>query len=326
MFQELSLHEYDMLLPMDDDTVMLTAKNKAVLSRYTKIPVPDYDILIKAKNKAKTLEYAIKNNIPCPKTYFIDNLHTVDKLNNQISFPIVIKPKESAGARGVVYVKNKGELYSEYLKIHQKYEFPLIQEYIPPGGWTYGVFALLNINSEPRAVFAHRRLREFPLSGGPSTLRESIWKPDLMQLGLKLLKSMKWYGVAMVEFKEDPRGKTPKLMEVNPRFWGSLELSILSGVDFPYLLYKMVMDGDINSVTKYKLGVKCRWLLPGDILHFLTNPARFKMKPSFFNFFDKNTGYDILSLRDLGPTIGLFLSFFRYLFNVKKWRYVFRKI
>jgi predicted ATP-grasp superfamily ATP-dependent carboligase len=225
-----------------------------------------------------------------------------------------------------VYAKNKEALYSEYLRVHQKYEFPLIQEYIPPGGVAYGVSALLNDDSEARAIFAHKRIREFPVTGGPSTLRESVWKPDLINLGFKLLKSMEWYGIAMVEFKEDPRDGIPKLMEVNPRFWGSLELSILSGVDFPYLLYRMVMDGDIRSVTTYKTGVKCRWLLPGDILHFLTNPQRFKMKPSFFNFFDKNMRYDILSFTDPGPTIGFFISFCRHLFNVKKWRYVFRKI
>jgi len=326
MLRELSQDEYDMLLPMDDDTVMLVAKNKELLSRYTKIPVPDYDTLMKAKNKAETYEYATKNNIPCPKTYFISSLDDVRRLGREIEFPVVIKPKDSSGSRGIVYVKNSEALYPEYLKVHQKYQFPLIQEYIPPGGTAYGVFALLNKNSEVRAIFAHKRIREFPISGGPSTLRKSVWRPDLVEMGLKLLKSMGWYGVAMVEFKEDPRDGIPKLMEVNPRFWGSLELSIFSGVDFPYLLYRMVMDGDVGSVTSYKVGVKCRWLLPGDILHFLTNPERFTMRPSFFNFFDKSMRYDILSFKDPGPTIGFFISFFLNLFNIEKWRYVFRKV
>jgi len=43
----------------------------------------------------------------------------------------------------------------------------------------------------------------------------------------------------MVEFRVDARDGTAKLMEVNPRFWGSLQLSILSGADFPYLLYNL---------------------------------------------------------------------------------------
>jgi len=324
VLRELSCDRYDMMLPMDDDTVALAARNKELLSKYARIPVPDYDTLMKAKNKAITYEYAIKNNIPFPKTYFVNNLKEVEKLNNRIPFPVVIKPKEGSGARGIVYVKDRETLYCEYLKVHQKYEFPLIQEYIPPGGSTYGVFLLLNEDSEVRAVFAHKRIREFPISGGPSTLRKGVWRPDLIMLGFKLLRSMEWFGIAMVEFKEDPRDGIPKLMEVNPRFWGSLELSILSGVDFPYLLYRMVVDGEINPVTTYRIGIRCRWLV-GDILHFLANPERFTMKPSFFNFFDRKTGYDVLSLKDPGPTLGFLISSGRDLFDGKKWKYVLRK-
>jgi predicted ATP-grasp superfamily ATP-dependent carboligase len=324
MLTELSRDKYDMLLPMDDDTVMLVAKNKEVFSKYTRIPVPDYNRLMRARSKAKTYEYAIRNDIPCPRTYFVHSLDDVKRFVSKIEFPVVIKPEQSSGARGIVYVENKNMLYDEYLKVHQKYEFPMIQEYIPPGGVTYGIFALLNYDSQALAIFAHRRLREFPLSGGPSTLRESVWRPDLVDLGFRLLKAMEWYGVAMVEFKEDPRDGIPKLMEVNPRFWGSLELSILSGVDFPYLLYRMVVDGEVNPVTTYRVGVRCRWLV-GDILHFLANPERFTMNPSFFKFFDKKMGYDILSITDPGPAVGLFLSSGRDLFNGKRWKYVLRR-
>ena len=70
----------------------------------------------------------------------------------------------------------------------------------------------------------------------------------------------------MVEFKKDPRDGQCKLMEINPRFWGSLELSVLSGVNFPYLLYRMETEGDIEPVIDYKEGIRCRWLLPGDIV------------------------------------------------------------
>ena len=81
-----------------------------------------------------------------------------------------------------------------------------------------------------------------------------------MRIGLKLLKKLNWYGVAMVEFKADIRDNIPKLMEVNPRFWGSLPLAIYSGVDFPWLLAKMAINGDIEPITSYKKGVKLRFL------------------------------------------------------------------
>lgn len=101
-------------------------------------------------------------------------------------------------------------------------------------------------------------------------------------MAIRLLRELNWYGLAMVEFKVDPRDGVPKLMEINPKLWGSLNLAIASGVDFPALLYRLAVDGDVRPVFDYQVGVRCRFLL-ADSLHFLANPHRFRLKPSFFN-------------------------------------------
>jgi predicted ATP-grasp superfamily ATP-dependent carboligase len=139
-------------------------------------------------------------------------------------------------------------------------------------------------------------------------LRESVAAPILVDFGVRLLKAMGWFGVAMVEFKVDPRDGVPKLMEVNPKFWGSIALPIAAGVDFPYLLYRMALDGDVAPVSAYKIGVHCRWLLPGDILNFIFNPDRFRLTPSFFQFHADNLYYDLLDWDDLAPFWGIFVT------------------
>ncbi len=99
-----------------------------------------------------------------------------------------------------------------------------------------GVFLLL-WEGKLRAAFAHRRLREKPPSGGVSVYRESIaLDPVLLERSRRLLESFGWQGVAMVEYKIDERTGTPILMEINGRFWGSLQLAVDAGVDFPRLL------------------------------------------------------------------------------------------
>ena len=183
-----------------------------------------------------------------------------------------------------------------------------------------GVEALFNYQSEPRAVFVHRRLREYPMSGGPSTLRESVAAPELAELGVKLLRAMNWQGVAMVEFKVDPRDGVPKLMEVNPKFWGSIALPIAAGIDFPFLLYRLATEGDVPPVATYQTGVQCRWLIPGDILHFLYNPQRFTLHPSFFQFRKDGLYYDLLDRDDLGPLWGMFCSALTSLTKPGYWR------
>ena len=73
-----------------------------------------------------------------------------------------------------------------------------------------------------------------------------------------LLEHYAWHGVAMVEFKLRTSDKKPVLIEVNPRIWGSINQSVLAGVDFPYLLYTMAMKGDVDPVLQYKTGVQSR--------------------------------------------------------------------
>jgi predicted ATP-grasp superfamily ATP-dependent carboligase len=315
----------EMVIPTSDEAVYIASKNKELIEKHTKIPVPVFNTFSKAADKAQTLKIAIQQQVPCPKTFFIKDLDEVKKAGQELGFPLVIKPKVSYGSRGIVYVKSEDEFIDSYLKVHSKYKFPMIQEYIRPGGQACGAFLLFNKDSEPRAFFAHKRLREFPVKGGPSTLRESVYRPDLIDMSVKILKAMKWYGIAMVEFKQDPADNQFKIMEINPRFWGSLQLSVLAGVDFPYLLYKMEMDGDIEPVASYKEGIRCRWLLPGDILHFIFNPKRFELKPGFFNFSKNNRQDDFISLKDPGPTFGFFLAVIKNLFNLDKWRDVFKR-
>jgi predicted ATP-grasp superfamily ATP-dependent carboligase len=325
LIRELSKRRYDMLLPMDDETVLIASKYRELICKYTRVPVPVYSTLMEARDKSQTLRIAIREGIPHPRTCFIKDINEVESAAKGMAFPLVIKPRESSGSRGISFVQKKEELLTKYLKVHTRYPFPLIQEFIPHGGETYGVFLLLNKASQPRAIFVHKRLREYPLTGGPSTLRESVRKPELVDMAVRILKSIKWRGVAMVEFKKDPRDGQCKLMEINPRFWGSLELSVLSGVNFPYLLYRMETEGDIEPVIDYKEGIRCRWLLPGDILHFISNPERFRLKPSFFDFSKKNRNDDFISMEDPGPTIGFFLIALKDIFNLDRWRHVLRK-
>jgi predicted ATP-grasp superfamily ATP-dependent carboligase len=90
--------------------------------------------------------------------------------------------------------------------------------------------------------------------------RESIAPPpSLVIAGTRLLEALDWQGVAMVECKYDPRSDRYYVMEINPRFWGSLQLAIDAGVDFPALLVACAL-GDLPApVTSYRVGVRSRW-------------------------------------------------------------------
>jgi predicted ATP-grasp superfamily ATP-dependent carboligase len=300
ILQFIRKNKVDMIIPVRDDATLILSKNREEIDQYSRIVVGEYATLMKARDKAETIRIAKAEQVPHPYTQITE---TSDQIDTNLNFPLILKPRKSSGSRGISLVNTEAELFEKYEKISKIFGPPMIQEFIPYGG-AIGVSMLFN-KGQPRAIFTHKRIREYPRSGGPSTLRESIRHQDAEKNAIKLLEAMNWHGVAMVEFRIDSRDGIPKLMEINPRFWGSLSLAINAGVDFPDLLYEMGKDGDIKQCTDYQLGVKNRWLI-GDLLWLLS--SRNKRKDFFeFMHFSK-IGSDEFILNDPLPLLGAFLE------------------
>ncbi len=321
--KEIKKNRYDCLFPMEEETLLLLAKYHSEISQYTYLLSPDLKKIQFVRDKGNLMKFAEKIGIPTPRTCYVPPSHTLPL--DSIPVPAVIKPRISSGSLGIAYVKNKEDLIPSYQRVHEQFPFPIVQEWIPDGGGVYGFSALFDETSKVKAAFVHKKLRMYPVQGGPSTLAEGVEHPQIMEMGLSLLKSLNWVGVGMAEFKVDPRDRIPKLMEVNPRFWGSLQLAIVSGVDFPYLIWKMAKRESFEPILHYAVGKRFRWLLLGDLLHFFNSPHRFHLRPSFFDVFDPNTCYDIVSKDDPLPFLGSVATFFTFLYDPEMKRFLERR-
>ena len=103
-------------------------------------------------------------------------------------------------------------------------------------------------------------------------------------------------------------------MEVNPRLWGSLQLTVASGINIPLMLYQLAMEGDVAPKFDYKTGVKMHWFMYGDWVHFFANiVAQRKIDIDVFRLFEKNTCHTTWLLSDPLPFFGLPLSLLDYL-------------
>jgi len=304
----------DVLYPLEDVTVSLCVNAPERWTPYTNALLPGMAALDTASDKWKTLQAAMELGIPVPKSFCPESMEELEEIAAEWS-QWVIKPRKSSGSRGIRYVNSGHEIAAAYQEVSLHYPRPIVQERIPQTGTGVGVFLLLDRDMSVLAVFCHRRLREYPVSGGPSTLRESFRDNALIEQSINLARKIGCAGVSMVEYKYDPRTGHYVLMEVNPRFWGSLQLAIHSGVNFP-VLYQMATLGKlVQPVLEYPSGMMCRWLWPGDILHFLSNPDRWQMKPGFFRFRQPNLAYDIISRDDPWPMLGILLEALRKLWN-----------
>jgi predicted ATP-grasp superfamily ATP-dependent carboligase len=331
LLQELRTTQYSMLFPMTDITCYLVSEYRDEISKFTHIPMVDRETFSKASEKGELIAICGKLGLPIPRTKLLNKVENVEIISREIEYPVVIKPRRSRYLiesnwinTGVDYAFNPEELKRKIRAYNSKLPLPLLQERIlGPGA---GAFALLN-KGEVRAVFFHKRLREKPPSGGVSVLRESApVDPVMLDYSVKLLKELKWHGVAMVEFKIDSRDQLPKIMEINGRFWGSLQLAIDAGIDFPYLLYKMTRDGDIPESLNYKVGVQSRWLM-GDIDHLLAmmlkskaalrlpenHPGKLRTLYEFSKFYKSNMRYEVLRPGDIRPFFHEITEWFRNL-------------
>ena len=307
-FRKICNH-YDIIIPVGYVTTFFLSMKKDSINCNSKIPVADFPSLKVAASKKDSILLAKELGVPAPITFFPSNSSELMNLKIE-SYPVVVKAVYEGGL--VRYAYNKRDLKEKFEEVYKLQGIPpLVQEFIKGVG--YGFFALFN-QGKPRAIFMHKRIRERYVIGGPSTCAESVFVPELMNYGMRILKALNWHGVAMVEFRRDFSDGKFKLMEINPKFWGSLDLAIASGVDFPHLLYKMVTEGDVNPVFNYKVGLRFMWPFPDDLLRTLNKLTN--VKNFLLDLFNPHIKKNIV-LADLKPTLSLIWNGFSLIMSKK---------
>jgi predicted ATP-grasp superfamily ATP-dependent carboligase len=264
----------DVVLPVTDVTTHLVSRDAKALRTLAALPVPELAAFDFVSDKGRLVEWAARCGVRTPRTEFVDPAGGLHAAIERVVYPAVVKPVRSryltpSGWRGtgVHYAYSREELVALYRERDYLAAQPsLIQERISGPG--VGMFVLFD-RGRPVAEFAHRRLREKPPSGGVSVLCESVpVDPILRGWAERLLAPIGWHGVAMLEFKRDAVTGHPYLIEVNGRFWGSLQLAVDAGVDFPALTAQLALGQVPASPPRYREGVQSRWLL-GDLDHLL---------------------------------------------------------
>jgi len=312
------------MVPMDDDVFEIVMKNSEELLKICSIVLPTMQNYLRACDKSNATKLAEEVGVPCPQTIHPKESCDLLSLIEPMKFPLVIKPRVSSGSRGIRIVNNKEEFIKVYQEIHGVYEFPIIQEYIGIGD-RYDVCLLFDNDNKLKAQFVQKEIRHFPIDIGPSTMQESVEAPEVLEYALRIMRKLPWKGVVELEFIVDEEDNKFKFMEINPRFWGSLQMAITAGVDFPWMLYKLSVEDEVEEAFKYKTGCMCSWLLPGDILHFIANKERKKMNPPFFAGKKYGVQDDIVSKKDPLPVLGFILACFRYLFDKNMWKLIFKR-
>lgn len=264
--------EGSLLIPTDDYTVVILSKNKELLQSHYVVAVEDWALVQKLIEKQYTYELARSFGIPSPWTFVVQSGDEVKSIRDQLTYPCLIKPCEGHTFYDHFKVKmfraeNEVDLFARYRQIEPLGFKVMIQELIP-GDDAQGVnYNSYFVNNVPIAEFTAQKVRlEPPFLGSPRVLF-SKRIPEILEHGRLLLQKLNYSGFSCMEFKKDRRDGIYKLMEVNCRNNLSGLLALSCGINFPWLQYRHLMYGEINSAASFKENIY--WIdLDKDLLRF----------------------------------------------------------
>ncbi len=251
------------LYPTEDATVTLIAKHHQTLSAAYRLTVPPWEELSMCCDKHKL--HSIVNRLGIHQPWTVcpgnrDELATLD-----CPFPVVLKPTmrlelnrfTAAKAWRVDDRESLSARYDEACTLVPP-DMVMVQELVPGGRESQFSFAALCQEGRACATVTARRTRQYPSEFGRlSTYVETVDVPEILAPATRLLEELCFTGLVEVEFKRDARDGLYRLLDVNPRVWGWHSLCARAGVDFPYLLWRLVHNLPISNLQG-RTGV--RWM------------------------------------------------------------------
>ena len=258
----------EILLPIHEDALAIQTYRE-ILPENLLIACPPRSEISRVLDKYEIIKIADSAQVAVPKTVAPATIAEVDSLAQQLGFPLIIKTRRGNSGKGVFRVNSAEETRQKYSEIVKNFglannQLPILQEYIE--GSVFGSCFLAD-RGEVKACFLERYLRCKEGGFGTSIWRERCEFPLLHDYTKKMAKMLNWTGIGHFDFMVNPQLSSAYLIEMNPRFWGALNLAVQNGFDFPKGLITMLTKGepDADSFKPLLHPVASQWIV-GEII------------------------------------------------------------
>ena len=242
--------EGGLLVPTSDPTLGVVARHMELLERYYDVACVDWETAQQFLDKRLTYELAHRLGIGTPRTIEFGSAQEMETAAAGLAYPCVVKPRHSHlyferfGSKMAI-AETHNELIRSWNEATELGFEVLVQEFVP-GDDTHGVnYNAYVCDGRPAVEVTAQKLRLSPPKIGFPRVVVSKEVPEVIEPGRQLLRAMGFHGFANIEFKKDPRDGTYKLMEVNGRHNNSGMLSVRAGVNFPWIMYRHLVQGEI---------------------------------------------------------------------------------
>lgn len=309
------------LIPVGAKTLQLLAEDR-VRNKFSDIGlcIPTQEQLDIFNSKKEVADLAQQLGVPVPKSYEFNEKDSVDDFLNKVKLPCVIKPNcgeklNLKAAERYCIIKDKDTLKEKFNYFFElEKQPPIVQEYV--GGDGYGM-SVLAMDGKIIDSICHKRIREYPSAGGPSTCCISQKIGRLEEYAEKIIGSVKYTGIAMVEFKQTEDG-TFKILEINPRVWGTYPLTRIANTRFTYnwfvLANNMVNHKKLSIESNYqrKENIKMRYFFADlrAIISYYKNKQFKKATIGILDLINPCVRDGVIEFKDIKASINYVISLF----------------
>ncbi|NNF20030.1 MAG: ATP-grasp domain-containing protein, partial [Flavobacteriaceae bacterium] len=229
--QRMQEHNIDVLMPIYEAGIRKLIENRQQLRFREKTLISasttEFDI---ANDKSKLAKHLQQHQLPVPRSYLLQGKNNNSLQEVHLNYPLLAKPfLVSGGGEGIVAVNNKDELL-EKLESGAVQTPVLLQEQLD--GHDLGC----NVICKEGEILAYTIQKGFLYNNTPFSPQiglSMVQEESVIQSVRKLMKSLKWTGVANVDLFYDKNSREYKVLEINPRYWNTLLGSLVAGVNFP---------------------------------------------------------------------------------------------
>jgi predicted ATP-grasp superfamily ATP-dependent carboligase len=247
------------LFPGTDANIRFLARHKRRLADAGfRLCIPDAEVLAHAADKSDLAAFCERHGFPAPRTVVVDSAEDLHRVA-ELQFPVVFKGVFMKNHR---FVERRTELEAAYAAFAARFagksddRRAVAQEWVPGPPERFAKLYVV-CDGEGRVV-AHHTLRRLRVqvrkdgSQGDTLAAKTELVPELIERWLPFFSVLRWVGVASMECKYDERDRQYKIIEINPRPWAILKISVDCGVDVPLLYYRLAQGERLEPQTRFE--------------------------------------------------------------------------
>lgn len=236
---EIETQNISVVIPIAENEIRFFIKYSNQISKKAKIILlPELNAFETAINKLALSEFLVKNNLPHPKSLLVNDFKSIES----IIYPVLVKPLSEKGGDGILRFET-AKNFKKYAKDKELF----VQHYIE--GYDIDC-SVLCINGKVLTYTIQKGCLQGDTVYAPQLGLDFIENESVLEVTKQLMDALNWSGVAHVDLRYDQKANDYKIIEVNARFWGSVEASKVAGINFPELVIQAAL-GEIITHKPY---------------------------------------------------------------------------